>query len=175
MPEVSSVKKDRNWIERLKNSEKKKRQSVRKTILMEVPCKNSITTAVEVQKCIYQCIENVYSAGRRWISYVISVNKPISKTFERTEVINSHMHKMCPREPKHFYISANHFYSKNSRKLRFHVFLHFIPRKHLISSFYLKQKKFTKILWICSNLVWIPGDPQLEQNSQSPMNLIYFM
>ena len=32
---------------------------------MEVSCENSITAAVEVKRCIYQCIANVYAAGRR--------------------------------------------------------------------------------------------------------------
>ena len=35
---------------------------------------------------------------------------------------NPHMHKMGPQGPKHN-IFGDHFYSKNARKLRFHVFL----------------------------------------------------
>ena len=50
---------------------------------------------------------------------------------------NPHMHKMCPRRPKH-HIFDKQFYSKNARRLRFHVFLHFKARKLMISSFYLK-------------------------------------
>ena len=42
------------------------------------------------------------------------------------------MHKMGPQGPKH-YIFADQFYSKNARKLRFHVFLHFNARKHDIT------------------------------------------
>ena len=37
-----------------------------------------------------------------------------------------------PRGPKH-YIFGNQFYSKNAKKLRFHVFLHFHARKHMLS------------------------------------------
>ena len=47
------------------------------------------------------------------------------------------MLKMGQRGPKN-YIFGDHFYSKNSKKLRFHVFLHINARKHMISSFYLK-------------------------------------
>ena len=45
--------------------------------------------------------------------------------------INPHMHKMGPRGPKH-YIFGDQFYSKNARMLRFHEFLHFYARKHMI-------------------------------------------
>ena len=45
--------------------------------------------------------------------------------------------------PKH-YIFGDHFYSKNARKLRFHVFLLFGARKYMISSFYLKWTEFTR-------------------------------
>ena len=48
-----------------------------------------------------------------------------------------------PQEPKQ-YIFGDHFYSKNVRKLRFHVFLHFHVRIHMTSSFYLKWTKFTR-------------------------------
>ena len=41
----------------------------------------------------------------------------------------SHMHKMGRGGPKQ-YIFGYHFYSKNARKLRFHVFLYFNARKH---------------------------------------------
>ena len=58
-------------------------------------------------------------------------------------VFNPHMHKMGPREPKH-YIFGNQFYSKNARKLRFHVFLYFNARKHMISPFYLKCTVFAR-------------------------------
>ena len=61
------------------------------------------------------------------------------------DCINPHMHKMGLGGPKH-YISGNHFYSKNARKSRFHVFPHCNAKNHLISSFYLKQTKFTKIV-----------------------------
>ena len=58
-------------------------------------------------------------------------------------LLNPHMHKMGSRGPKHF-IFGDHFYSKNARKLRFHVFLHFNARKHIISLFYLKWTEFTR-------------------------------
>ena len=48
-----------------------------------------------------------------------------------------------PQGPKH-YIFGDYFYSKNSRKLKFHVFLLFYTRKHMISSFYLKWTEFTR-------------------------------
>ena len=68
-----------------------------------------------------------------------------------------HMHKMGPQRPKH-YIFGDQFYSKNARILRFHEFLHFYSRKHMISSFYLKWTEFTKNFEFCSNLVWVPED-----------------
>ena len=48
-----------------------------------------------------------------------------------------------PQESKH-YIFGDHFYSKNARKLKFHEFLLFYARKHMISSFYLKWTEFTR-------------------------------
>ena len=53
------------------------------------------------------------------------------------------MRKMSAQVPKH-YVFGNHFYSTNTRKLRFHAFLHFNARKHMISSFYLKWTEFTR-------------------------------
>ena len=57
--------------------------------------------------------------------------------------LNLHMHKMGLRRPKH-YIFADQIYSKNARRLRFHVLLHFDARKHMISSFYLKWTEFIR-------------------------------
>ena len=62
-------------------------------------------------------------------------------------VFNTHKHKMGPREPNHYFF-GDHLYSKYARKLRFHVFLHFNARKHLISSLKLQ---------IFSNLIRDPG------------------
>ena len=45
--------------------------------------------------------------------------------------------------PKH-YIFGSHFYSKNARKLKFHVFVLFYARKHMILSFYLEWTEFTR-------------------------------
>ena len=53
------------------------------------------------------------------------------------------MHTMDPQGPK-YYIFGDHFCSKNARKLKFHVFLHFNTRKHTISSFYLKWTEFKR-------------------------------
>ena len=44
---------------------------------------------------------------------------------------NPHMHKLRPGGPT-LYIFDDQFYWKNARKLRFHVFLHFYARKHMI-------------------------------------------
>ena len=49
-----------------------------------------------------------------------------------------------PQETKH-YIFGDYFYSKNVRKLRFHVFLLFDARKYMISSFYVKWTEFIRI------------------------------
>ena len=48
-----------------------------------------------------------------------------------------------PQGPKHN-IFGNHFYWKNARKLRFHIFLLFDARKYMIASFYLKWTEFTR-------------------------------
>ena len=58
-------------------------------------------------------------------------------------LFNPHMHKMGPRRRKH-YIFGNQFYSKNARRLRFQVFIHFNARKHMLSSFYLKWIEFIR-------------------------------
>ena len=46
-----------------------------------------------------------------------------------------------PQGPKQ-YIFDNHFYSKNAKKLRFHVFLIFHVRKHMTSALYQKWAEF---------------------------------
>ena len=48
-----------------------------------------------------------------------------------------------PQWPKQ-HIFGDHFYWKNAKKLRFHVFLLFHVRKYMTSSFYLKWTKFTR-------------------------------
>ena len=55
-----------------------------------------------------------------------------------------------PQGPKHN-IFGDHFYSKNARKLRFHVFLLFDARNYMISSFYLKWTEFTRNCEFFSN------------------------
>ena len=57
--------------------------------------------------------------------------------------INPHMHKIGPQGHK-YYISGDHLYSKNARKLKFHVFLRFNARNPMMSSLYLKWAKFTR-------------------------------
>ena len=47
----------------------------------------------------------------------------VMKTFVLlVALLNLHMHKMGSRGSRH-YIFGHHFYSKNARKLRYHVFL----------------------------------------------------
>ena len=48
-----------------------------------------------------------------------------------------------PQRTKHC-IFGNHFYSKKTRKLKFHVFLFFYARTHMTSSFYLMWTEFTR-------------------------------
>ena len=48
-----------------------------------------------------------------------------------------------PQRPKQ-YLFGDYFYSKNARKLRFHVFLLFEARKNMMPSFYLKWTEFTR-------------------------------
>ena len=54
-----------------------------------------------------------------------------------TSQFNLHMHKIGPGGPKQ-YIFGDHSCSKNARRLRFHGFLHFIARKPMTLSFFLK-------------------------------------
>ena len=51
--------------------------------------------------------------------------------------------KWVPADPS-THIFGDQFYSKNARKLKFHVFLHFNAREHMILSFYLKWIEFTR-------------------------------
>ena len=55
-----------------------------------------------------------------------------------------------PQGPKH-YIFCDHFCLKNARRLKFHVFLLFHARKHVISSFYLQSTEFIRYCEFCSN------------------------
>ena len=64
-----------------------------------------------------------------------------------------------PQGPKQ-YIFGDHFYSKNAKKLRFHVFLLFDVRKHMKSSFYLKWTEFTRNCEFYSNF----GSPGTQLN-----------
>ena len=73
--------------------------------------------------------------------------------------------KWVPEEPSTTFLVTSST-QKIPRMLRFHEFLHFHVRKHMISSFYLKWTEFTRTFELCSNLVWTPEDQQLGQNSQ---------
>ena len=71
-------------------------------------------------------------------------NQNNKKRFSNREnMFNPHMHKMGHRRPKH-YIFGYHFCSKNARRLRFYVFLHFNARKHIMLSLYLIWTEFTR-------------------------------
>ena len=71
-------------------------------------------------------------------------NQNNTKRFSNPEdIFNPHMHKIGPWGPKH-YIFGDNISSKNDRKIKFYVFLHFTARKHMILTFYLKWTKFIK-------------------------------
>ena len=79
---------------------------------------------------------------------------------------NLHMHKMGPQGPKH-YIFCEHFYWINTRK----------PNTMYASILMLENIWYYPIhkrLWIFNNLVRVPGDSQLEQNSQHIVNSVHF-
>ena len=59
-----------------------------------------------------------------------------------------------PRGPKH-YTFGKQFYSKNAKKYRFNVSLHFHARKHILLSFYLVWTDFPRNSEFCSNY-WSP-------------------
>ena len=86
---------------------------------------------------------------------------------------NPHMRKMGPWGSKHCTF-GNQFYSKNSRKLRFYILLHFNARKHIISLYYLKWTEFIRNCKYVPIYLRIPRDPQLEQNSQFLVNSFHF-
>ena len=96
------------------------------------------------------CFCRNYKLAIHWKSYYnyqpthvvqLVFNNHFFVWFCKINALNPHLHKMGPQGPKH-YIFGDHFYSKNARKLKFHVFLHFNSRKHMISSFYLKWTEF---------------------------------
>ena len=61
------------------------------------------------------------------------------------------------------YIFGDHFYLKNVKKLRFHVFLLFHFRKHMTLSFYLEWIQFTRNCEFCSNYGFPETRIKLEQ------------
>ena len=66
-----------------------------------------------------------------------------------------HVPKMGPQGPKYnnFW---DQFYPENARKFRFHVFLHFHTKKHMIWWYYLKWSEFTRNCDCCFNLMGFP-------------------
>ena len=61
------------------------------------------------------------------------------------------------------YILGDLFYSKNARRLRFHVFLLFHVKKHMTSSFSLNLMDFTRNCEFCSNCESPGTQIKLEQ------------
>ena len=55
-----------------------------------------------------------------------------------------------PQGPKQ-YIFGGHFYSKNAKKLKFHVLFLFHARKYMTSSSYLKWTEIIRNCEFCSN------------------------
>ena len=70
--------------------------------------------------------------------------------FLQKETYSKNSLALGPQGPKQ-YIFGDHFYSKNVKKLRLHVFLLFHFRKHMTSSFCLKWPEFTRNCEFCSN------------------------
>ena len=54
-----------------------------------------------------------------------------------------YMDKIGPLKPKH-YVSGYQFYSKNVRKLRFHIFFHVHFKNYIKLLFYIKWTKFMR-------------------------------
>ena len=69
---------------------------------------------------------------------------------------------------------GGYFYSKNARKLRFHLLLHFHARKHMIPSFYLKWTKFTRNCDFFSSCGSPRTQTKLEQIQKFLVNLVHF-
>ena len=85
-------------------------------------------------------------------------NQNNAKYFSDPEdIFNPHTHKMGPWGPKQ-YIFGDYFCWQNVRKLRFHILLHITARKHDIIIL-PEAEQIHKKLWICTNLVEVPGDP----------------
>ena len=95
-------------------------------------------------------IKLMYCLTKKELKYSSLIEKKICFFLQKE---TSHCKKslaLGPHGPKN-YIFSNHFYSKNDKKLRFHVFLLFHVRKHIRSSFYLKWTEFTRNFEFCSN------------------------
>ena len=76
-------------------------------------------------------------------------------------------HRNCKR-----HIFGEHFYSENARKLRFHVFLLFHARKHMMPSFYLTWSVHDIVSFVA--IVSPRGDPnQSGTNSQTLEYLVH--
>ena len=134
----------------------------------------SLNSALQYHDQFHQSQDFCHPLRRKMLFLFLHQMKlPLQKSCQ-IRSFNPHMHKMGPWVPKH-YIFADHFYSKNATKLRFHVFLHFNSRKHMISTYISRELDgIHKKLWICSNLSSTPVDPQLEQNLQFLVNSVHF-
>ena len=80
---------------------------------------------------------------------------------------------LVPVGPK-YYIFGDQFYSKNARKLRFHVFLNCQDRKHVISWIYLRRTEFARNFDYCFNYGSPWTQTKLEQSSQFLANYVHF-
>ena len=84
----------------------------------------------------------VYCLTRKTLKYKNLIQKVCMFLQKQTLHCRSSL-AFGPQGPK-LYRFGRHFYSKDTRKIRFHVFLQFHVRKHMITSFYLKWTKFRR-------------------------------
>ena len=97
----------------------------------------------------FTSIKLVYSLTRKTLGCNSLVLKICMFLQKETSHCKSSL-ALGPQGPKR-YILGNRFYSKNTRKLRFHVFLLSDDTKHMISSFYLKWTEFMRNYEFFSN------------------------
>ena len=97
-----------------------------------------------------------------WPNNCIKIFKKIK--FLNALSINTHMHKILSKMHKMLsshghkqYIFGDHFYSKNAKKLRFHVFLLFHV-ENICILILPEVDRLHKKLWILFQL-WVSGDP----------------
>ena len=89
-------------------------------------------------------IKLVYCLTRKTLKYNSLVQKICFFLQNETSHWKNNL-ALGPQGPKQ-YIFEDHCYSKNAKKLRFHVFPLFHVWKHMTSSFYLKWTEFKKIV-----------------------------